>query len=83
VELDNVTFEGGGNLVYWDRVENFRISDNKVVSITAANPATNTVQNGYYLVNCSGSRGPPNGKQLCISDRAGGYTRDPFAKSFA
>src|SRR5439155_15363729 len=53
VELDNVTFEGGGNLVYWDRVETFRISDNKVVSITAANPVTNTVQNGYYLVNCS------------------------------
>ena len=53
MELDNVTFEGGGNLVYWNRVENFRISDNKVVSITAANPVSNTVQNGYYLINCS------------------------------
>jgi hypothetical protein len=53
VELDNVTFVGGGNLVYWDRVNNFRISDNKVVSITAANSVTNTVQNGFYLVNCS------------------------------
>src|SRR5437899_8209762 len=30
VELDNVTFVGGGNLVYWTGVSNFRISDNKV-----------------------------------------------------
>jgi hypothetical protein len=53
VELDSVTFEGGGNLVYWDGVKNFRISDNRVVSITAADPVTNSVQNGFYLVNCS------------------------------
>jgi hypothetical protein len=53
VELDSVTFRGGGNLVFWDRVKDFRISDNKVVSITAANPVTKAAQSGYYLVNCS------------------------------
>jgi hypothetical protein len=52
VELDNVTFEGGGNLVYWDGVTDFSITDNKVVSITAVDPIANAVENGYYLVNC-------------------------------
>jgi hypothetical protein len=53
VELNSVTFVGGGNLVYWNNVNDFRISDNKVVSITAVDPATHTTTAGYYLVNCS------------------------------
>ena len=53
LELDNVTFVGGGNLVYWVGVSDFVISDNQITSITAADPATDMVQNGYYLMNCS------------------------------
>jgi hypothetical protein len=53
VELDNVTFVGGGNLVYWDGVSDFLISDNKVVSITAFTPVTQKAQSGYYLLHCS------------------------------
>lgn len=53
LQLDNVTFNGGGNLLYWVGVSNFTISDNTVESITAFNPNTNAVQSGYYLVNCS------------------------------
>ena len=32
VELDSVTFVGGGNLVYWEGVTDFSISDSKVLS---------------------------------------------------
>ena len=53
VELDSVTFVGGGNLAYWSGVRHFRISDNKVVSITAVDTAANAPAAGYYLVNCS------------------------------
>jgi len=53
LELDNVTFVGGGNLVYWYGVSDFLISDNKVVSITAFSPVTEKAQNGYYLLRCS------------------------------
>src|ERR1700683_2595807 len=53
LELDNVTFVGGGNLVYWFGVSDFLISDNKVVSITAFSPVTEKAQNGYYLLHCS------------------------------
>jgi hypothetical protein len=53
VQLDHVTLVGGGNLVYWDRVNDFSISDNTIVSITAVDPATNVAQSGYYLLNCS------------------------------
>jgi hypothetical protein len=53
LKLENVTFVGGGNLVYWVGVTNFTISDNTVVSISAFDPATHAVQSGYYLVNCS------------------------------
>lgn len=53
LELNSVTFVGGGNLVYWNGVKGFRISDNKVVSITASDPATNVAQGGYDLTNCS------------------------------
>jgi len=53
VELDNVTFVGGGNLVYWFGVSDFLISDNKVVSVTAFSPVTEKAQSGYYLLHCS------------------------------
>jgi hypothetical protein len=53
VELDGVTFVGGGNLVYWVGVSDFLVSNNNVVSISAFNPVTNVAQNGYYLLNCS------------------------------
>lgn len=53
VELDSVTFVGGGNLVYWNNVKYFRVSDNEVVSITAVDPTTHTTTAGYYLINCS------------------------------
>ena len=53
VELDSVTFVGGGNLVYWEGVTDFSISDSKVVSITASDPATHTTMSGFYLLSCS------------------------------
>lgn len=53
VELDSVTFLDGGNLVGWNGVKHFRISDNKVVSITAVDPVADAPSAGYYLVNCS------------------------------
>jgi parallel beta-helix repeat protein len=53
VQLDGVTFVGGGNLVYWVGVTDFVISNNTVTSITAADPVTEVAQNGYYLKNCS------------------------------
>jgi Right handed beta helix region len=53
VELDSVTFVGGGNLVYWSGVKNFHISDNHVASITAFDPITKTASVGYFLLGCS------------------------------
>ncbi len=53
VSLENVTFMGGGNLVYWNGIKDFLIANNKVTSITAADVATQTTTAGYYLVNCS------------------------------
>jgi hypothetical protein len=53
VELNGVTFVGGGNLVYWDGVSDFRISNNNIESITAFDAAAQTAQNGFDLVNCS------------------------------
>lgn len=53
VQLNGVTFIGGGNLVYYVGVTNFAISDNQVTSITAADAVTGMAQNGYYLMNCS------------------------------
>jgi parallel beta-helix repeat protein len=53
VQLNGVTFIGGGNLVYYSGVTNFTISDNQVTSITAAYAAAGIAQNGYYLTNCS------------------------------
>jgi hypothetical protein len=53
VELDDVTFVGGGNLVYWVGVSDFLINDNKVVSITAFDSSSTVTPNGYYLLNCS------------------------------
>lgn len=51
--LDHVTFIGGGNLVYWDKVTNFTIDRVTVNSITAYDAVTNTVQLGIYLLSCS------------------------------
>jgi len=51
LELDGVTFVGGGNLVYWNGVSDFRITDNNIISITAV--GSQGVQNGYFLLNCS------------------------------
>jgi len=56
LELDSVTFVGGGNLVYWNGVTGFRISDNTVVSITASDPVTKVAQGGYDLTNCAWGR---------------------------
>jgi hypothetical protein len=53
VELDNVTFIGGGNLVFWNGVTDFVISDNTVESITGVNLTTNTAMSGMFLVNCA------------------------------
>ena len=53
VQLEGVTFVGGGNLVYWVGITDFVISNNTVTSITASDPATEVAQNGYYLKNCS------------------------------
>ena len=53
VVLNGVTFIGGGNLVNWVGVTDFRISDNTVAGITAADSTTNTTTAGYYLLNCS------------------------------
>jgi len=53
VVLNGVTFIGGGNLVDWVGVTEFLISNNTVVSITAADSTTNTTTAGYYLLNCS------------------------------
>jgi parallel beta-helix repeat protein len=51
--LDHVTFVGGGNLVYWDNVKGFSITDTAVNSITSYDPANNAVYLGIYLLNCS------------------------------
>jgi hypothetical protein len=51
LELDNVTFVGGGNLVYWSGVTNFSILNNTIMSITAVDSAG--VRSGIYLLNCS------------------------------
>lgn len=56
LELDHVTFVGGGNLVYWNGVKHFSISNNTVLSITAVDKATNAVQSGFYLLKCSHGR---------------------------
>jgi Right handed beta helix region len=53
VVLEGITFIGGGNLVYWSGVTGFRISDNKVGSISALNQDTDSPQAGYYLLNSS------------------------------
>ncbi|HEY6766985.1 MAG TPA: hypothetical protein VI386_19675 [Candidatus Sulfotelmatobacter sp.] len=53
VVLDGVTFIGGGNLVNWSGVTDFRISNNTVVSITAVDSTMNATTAGYYLFNCS------------------------------
>ena len=53
VVLDSVTFVGGGYLVYWVGVNNFLISDNEVVSITAVVPTTQVVLSGFYLDKCN------------------------------
>jgi hypothetical protein len=53
VELDSVTFVGGGYLVYWVGVTNFIITDNQVLNITAVVPTTNVVLSGFYLDKCS------------------------------
>lgn len=53
VELDSVSFVGGGNLVYWSGVKHFHVSDNKVASITAFDPVTQTASVGYFLLGCS------------------------------
>jgi parallel beta-helix repeat protein len=53
VQLNGLTFIGGGNLVYYVGVTNFVISGNQVTSITAADVVTGMAQNGYYLMNCS------------------------------
>jgi len=53
VELDNVTFTGGGNLVFWWGVTHFRVLNNTVLSITAVDDTTGTVMSGIYLKNCS------------------------------
>jgi parallel beta-helix repeat protein len=53
VQLNGVTFVGGGNLVYYVGVIDFVISNNTVNSITAADPVAEKAQNGYYLMNCS------------------------------
>jgi len=53
VVLDSVTFVGGGYLVYWVGVNDFLISDNQVVSITAVVPTTQVVLSGFYLDKCS------------------------------
>lgn len=53
LELNNVTFTGGGNLVYWSGVTSFQISDTTVLGITAADPATQATMAGIYLVSCS------------------------------
>jgi Right handed beta helix region len=54
LELDHVTFVGGGNLVYWSGVTHFGILSNTVVSITAVDSAG--VRSGFYLLNCSRGR---------------------------
>ncbi len=56
VELEHVSFVGGGNLVYWAGVEHFSILSNTVVSITAVDRTTGTVESGFFLVNCSFGR---------------------------
>jgi hypothetical protein len=53
VELDHVTFVGGGNLVYWSGVEHFSILNATVLSITAVDPITKTVESGFFLIHCS------------------------------
>src|SRR5437868_2331900 len=56
LELDHVTFAGGGNLVYWDGVRHFSISNNTVLSITAVDKTTNALQSGFYRLKCSHGR---------------------------
>lgn len=51
--LANVTFVGGGNLVYWSGVTNFHISDNNIMSITAVDTQNQAPEGGYFLLNCS------------------------------
>jgi hypothetical protein len=53
LRLENVSFVGGGNLVYWNGVSQFTALDNIVVSITAVQPATKIIQSGFYIVNSS------------------------------
>jgi hypothetical protein len=54
VTLDNVTFVGGGNLVYWAGVKDLSILNNSVVSITAVqHAAVEMVAAGFYLLQCS------------------------------
>jgi len=54
LELDHVTFVGGGTLVYWSGVTHFSILSNTVASITAVDSAG--VRSGFYLLNCSRGR---------------------------
>lgn len=54
LELDHVTFVGGGNLVYWSGVTHFSILSNTVASITAVD--STGVRSGFDLQNCSRGR---------------------------
>jgi Right handed beta helix region len=53
--LENVTFAGGGNLVYWSGVTTFTISGNTILSITAVhdNSESDFGASGFYLLHCS------------------------------
>jgi len=53
IALKQVTFVGGGNLVFWSGVSGFTISDNTVASITAFIPESQAPAAGIYLINCS------------------------------
>jgi|SRR5215469_7297657 len=53
VALDKVSFQGGGNLLYWSGVTNFAIRNTDVISITGYDPANNWVQLGLYLIHCT------------------------------
>jgi len=53
VALDKVSFQGGGNLLYWSGVTNFVIRNTNVISITGYDPANKWVQLGLYLIHCT------------------------------
>jgi Right handed beta helix region len=53
IALKQVTFVGGGNLVFWSGVSGFTISDNTVASITALFAENQAPAAGIYLIHCS------------------------------